>query len=98
MSLGRDDHVLPGVVQQVAARPITLTSRMQLRQMSITEAPGALVRIWSGEWGAGAVAGVGSVQRHVRALPATEHGRARAGPEARTQARAGRKGGRFAQM
>ena len=32
---------------------------MQLRQMSITEAPGALVRIWPGEWGAGQLPGWG---------------------------------------
>ena len=43
----------------VAARPFALTSRMQLRQMSITEAPGALVRIWPGEWGAGRLPGWG---------------------------------------
>ena len=63
MGLGRDDHVLSGVVRQVVARPITLTSRMQLRQMSITEAPGALVQIWPGEWGAGRLPG--SVQSRI---------------------------------
>ena len=56
MGLGCDDHVLFGVVRQVT-RPITLTSRMQLRQMTITEAPGALVRIWPGEWGRGGCRG-----------------------------------------
>ena len=97
MGLGRDGRVLSGAVRQVAARPVTLTSRMQLRQMSITEAPGALVRIWPGEWGAGRLPGWGqcsAVSVPCPPLSMVEH----AGPEARTQARAGRKGGRLAQM